>query len=310
MKSKLLIISALFLNIVACQGKFKSQPAADQTSELASTASVKADYTNEDQRIFEEYIQQFKTYHTENLNDIIIRTALFFKGRPYVAHTLEKDPETLVVNLRELDCTTFVETVLALSRTLKFYDIPTFENFCGELQKIRYRNGEIQDYTLRLHYFSDWIFENERKGIVKDVTKQLGGEPYLINVSFMSLHPDSYAQLKKYPDFVNIIAQKEKEISARDIYSIIPKDKIKSCEKGIENGDIVCFITDIKGLDISHIGFLYFEKGILTFIHASSQQQKVVVNPKPLTNYVSGIKSNKGIMVIRPVEFFDEKFGR
>ncbi|MDR2149021.1 MAG: DUF1460 domain-containing protein [Tannerella sp.] len=304
MKSKVLIISVLFLSIIACQGKTKPQAAVNQSAENQSTVLVKADFTDEDKRIFTEYIQQFKAYNTENLNNIIIRTALFFKDRPYVAHTLEKDPETLVVNLREFDCTTLVESVLALSRTLKYYPDPVFENFCGELQKIRYRNAEIQDYTSRLHYTSDWVFENERKGLVKDVTRQIGGEPYPVNVSFMSSHPDSYPQLEKYPDFVNAMAKKEKEISERKNYALIPKNKIKSSEKGIENGDIVCFVTDIKGLDISHVGFLYIEKGVLTFIHASSQQKKVIVNPESLIDYVSGIKSNKGIMTVRAVEFF------
>jgi hypothetical protein len=184
---------------------------------------------------------------------------------------------------------------------IKRHPVPVFENFCEELQKIRYRNGEIRDYTSRLHYFSDWIFENERRGIVKDITKNIGGEPYTVSVSFMSSHPESYRQLKEYPEYVPVIIRQEKEISGRTTCSIITKNKITLSEKGIKSGDIVCFVTDIKGLDISHAGFLYFDKGILTFIHASSQLKKVVVNPVSLIDYVSGIKSNKGIMVIRPV---------
>jgi hypothetical protein len=230
----------------------------------------------------------------------VLFRSLFFKDCPYVAHTLEKEPEQLVVNLRELDCTTFVETVLALSRTIKRYSNPAFENFCRELQKIRYRNGEIRDYTSRLHYFSDWIYENGQRGFVKDITESMGGEPYMVSVSFMSSHPESYRQLKGHPKFVNTIAKQEKEISRRKNYSIIPKEKIKSCEKGIKEGDIVCFVTDKEGLDISHIGFLFFQNRTLTFIHASSQYKKAVVGKKSLIDYVSDIKSNKGIMIVRP----------
>jgi hypothetical protein len=258
------------------------------------------DDTKDDVEIFKKYIRSVGAKKTASLNDLIIETALFFKDRPYVAHTLEKDPEQLVVNLRELDCTTFVETVLALSKTIKSYPDPKFENFCSELQKIRYRNGVIRNYTSRLHYFSDWLYENERGGNVKNVTKSVGGEPYTLSVSFMSSHPESYKSLKEHPEFVGIIAQQEKEISGRKTYSIIPKEKINTCKKGFKNGDIVCFVTNITGLDISHLGFVYFDKGVLTFIHASSQYKKVIINQKSLIDYVSGIKSNKGIMIARP----------
>ena len=47
---------------------------------------------------------------------LILHNALTYLGKPYVAHTLEiNDEEQLVVNLEEVDCTTFVEYVLAQS---------------------------------------------------------------------------------------------------------------------------------------------------------------------------------------------------
>jgi hypothetical protein len=275
------------------------QKQEENNSAVETAVAEKVDYTATDIEIFNKYIGSVGKKKSESLNNLIIETSLFFKDRPYVAHTLEKAPEQLVVNLRELDCTTFVETVLALSRTIKSYSNPAFEDFCRELQKIRYRNGEIRDYTSRLHYFSDWIYENERRGFVKDVTGSIGGEPHTVSVSFMSSHPESYEQLKKYPEFVNAIAKQEKKISQRKNYSMIPKEKIKSCEKEIKDGDIVCFITDIEGLDISHIGFLLFQNKTLTFIHASSQYKKVVIGEKSLISYISVIKNNKGVMIVR-----------
>jgi hypothetical protein len=266
---------------------------------VETTVSAKVDYTKADVEIFKKYIRTVGMKKTTSLNNLIIETALFFKDRPYVAHTLEKDPERLVVNLRELDCTTFVETVIALSKTIKLYPDPAFENFCGELQKIRYRNGVIKDYTSRIHYFSDWIYENERRGFVKDITKSIGGVPYSVSVSFMSSHPESYKQLKERPEFVNIIAKQEKEISGRKIYSMISKGKIETCKKGIKDGDIICLVTDIKGLDISHVGFAVLENGKLTFIHASSSSKKVIINKEPLIEYLTKIKNNVGIMVLR-----------
>ena len=249
--------------------------------------------------IFDSYIAYIETFKSDQISELIIKTAHFFLNKPYVASTLEIEPEGLVVNLREFDCTTFVETVLALSRTVKLYDKPTIENFCGQLLNIRYRRGSISDYTSRIHYFSDWIYENETREHVKDVTKEIGGDPYKLKLNFMSSHPDSYKQLKSNPGFVEIMRKKEAEISGRDDYSVITEALISSCGKDMRDGDIVCFVTDIEGLDVSHVGFIYND-GQLTFIHASTSAKKVIVNPQPLSVYIEKNKRNIGVMIARP----------
>ena len=250
--------------------------------------------------VFDSYIAYIDPLKSYQISELIIKTAYFFFNKPYVASTLEIEPEGLVVNLREFDCTTFVETVLALSRTVKLYEKPTIENFCGQLQNIRYRRGSISDYTSRIHYFSDWIYENETREHVKDVTKEIGGEPYKLKLNFMSSHPDSYKQLKSNPGFVEIIRKKESEISGRDDYSIISEDRIASCGKDMRDGDVVCFVTDIEGLDVSHVGFIHINNEQLTFIHASTTAKKVIVNPQPLSVYMEKNKRNIGVMIARP----------
>ena len=142
-------------------------------------------YTAEDKAIFQRYIDTMQPKRALPMGELMIQTALFFEGTPYVASTLEKEPEGLVVNLRELDCTTFMETVLALCRTLKGNQL-TFETYCDNLQYLRYRDGRITDYTDRLHYMTDWFYENERKGIVKDQAQAIGGAPLSLNLSFIS----------------------------------------------------------------------------------------------------------------------------
>ena len=256
--------------------------------------------SDEDRVVFDNYISYIKPFKSGEISELVIKTAQFFLDKPYVASTLEIEPERLVVNLREFDCTTFVETVLALSRTVKLYSQPTFKDFCGQLQNIRYRRGSINNYTDRMHYFSDWIYENETRGYVKDVTKDAGGEPYELKVSYMSTHPDSYKQLKSNPGYVEIMQKKESEISKRNVYSNIPKTKIATCGKTMKDGDIVCFVTDIEGLDISHVGFIYHNKGQLTFIHASSTAKEVIVNPQNLSVYMEKNRRNIGVMTVRP----------
>ena len=156
------------------------------------------EYTEEDRIIFERYVQAMNGKKQLALGELIIETARFFMETPYVAATLEREPEHLVVNLRELDCTTLVENVIALVRTIKG-TTPSFEMFCTQLQQIRYREHVINNYTDRLHYLTDWIYENSLKNLVRDETKAIGGQPYRLNLNFMSTHPDSYMQLKSNP---------------------------------------------------------------------------------------------------------------
>lgn len=261
--------------------------------------AVGVDYTEEDKVIFERYLATVKSQKDVPVQGLIIETALFFLGTPYVGATLEKEPERLVVNLREMDCSTFVENVISLVRTVKEGN-PSFESFCRNLQQLRYREGDIKDYMDRLHYTSDWIFENERKGLLKDVTKEVGGKPLSLSLSFMSTHPESYRQLKDNPDRIGKIKEKEREISARSYY-FIPEADIERLRGGMQNGDIVGFVTTINGLDLSHVGIVYWKGDQLTFIHASSSAvKKVIVNEDSLSSYVKRIKSNKGVMIIRP----------
>ena len=321
-----IFITGLFLSCVSCSGKgnkaqtehnhdtgalVDSDINAGTTSGTSvgngSEANLNVDFdlellycSDEDRVVFENYIAYIEPFKSGEMSELIIKTAHFFLNKPYVASTLELEPEGLVVNLREFDCTTFVETVLALSRVVKLYEKPVVEDFCGQLRNIRYRRGTVGDYTSRIHYFSDWIYENETRGHIRDVTKEIGGESYKLKLNFMSSHPDSYKQLKSHPGYVEIMRKKETEISDRNVYSYIPETHIVSCGKEMKNGDIVCFVTDIEGLDISHVGFIYHDKGQLTFIHASTTAKKVIVNPQALSVYIDKNKRNIGVMIARP----------
>ena len=221
---------------------------------------------------------------------------------PYAANTLEaNEEEQLVVNLRELDCTTFVENCLVLARAMQYPD-PDYDRFKHELRKIRYRNGVINGYTSRLHYTFDWIFNNIEKGIMDDITYALGGKKLKPNVFFMSQNPAKYPSLAGNPDEVQRIQAVEQKINARGNYYYIPKQEISHLQPMIKNGDIICFTTSIPGLDISHLAIAYRNKGQLAFIHASPTAKKVIINPEPLSDYCRTIKTNTGIMVLRPLQ--------
>lgn len=249
-----------------------------------------------------EILEKLFTQHSESqeipISELMIEVASFFTGSPYVAYTLEKEPEELVVNLREFDCTTFAESCLAISRCISSGQAD-FEHFLSELKEIRYHNGEIQSYTSRIHYFSDWIFTNDEKQIVKDLSREMGGTPFPGQINFMSTHPESYRQLAADAKLTAILAEQEKEISSRKMY-YIPENKIKDLESLLMEDDIIGLTTGIPGLDILHVGILVKKSGQIHLLHASSRAKKVIISKETLEEYLASNKNTTGIMVARP----------
>jgi hypothetical protein len=236
------------------------------------------------------------------IGDIIAEIGQSFLGTDYEAYGIEKDgDEQLVINLTGLDCTTFLENALIFSRLIK-KGKTSFEDYQDELTYVRYRDGKIKQYPSRLHYFSDWIFNNQQKGIIKDITEDIGGVPISFGPNFMSTHPDAYKHLKENPAFIPLIEDQEKEISSRTYY-YIPKEKIFTIEGKIHNGDLIAFTTNVKGLDIGHVGIAVKEEdGRIHLLHAPQVGSKVQITETPLSEYVMSIKKHSGIMVLRSVE--------
>ena len=189
-----------------------------------------------------------KNLSDKPINEIISEIGRSFLNTEYEAYTLEQEgKEQLVIHLTGLDCTTFIENTLALSRCIKKQKI-SFEDYKNELTFIRYRDGKIDGYPSRLHYFSDWIFNNSQKGILKDVTKEIGGQSIKFNVYFMSKNPDKYKKLTESPEFIPLIVKQEEAINKREYY-YIPKEKVGKLENKIHDGDLIAITTNLKGLD-------------------------------------------------------------
>ena len=228
----------------------------------------------------------------------IVSVGKTFVGSPYVAQTLEiRDKESLIINLREFDCTTYVENVMAFS-LLVSKEEESINAFTSVLRNIRYRDGELTGYPSRLHYFTDWISDNQKKGLVRDITLEIGGEEIEKEINFMSTHRDSYPMLKS-DSSLEQIESTELELSRHKL-KYIPREKIADVEHLIQDGDIIALATSIKGLDVTHTGFAIRVNGDrIHLLHASSSG-KVEVSEKPLADYLLGIKSNIGIVVVRP----------
>ena len=261
--------------------------------------SQNIDYQPQDNIIFEKYVKYIEPYQSKSNELILQKTAEFFLEKPYVGGTLDKnDTEKLVINLREFDCVTFVETVIALANTTASKEL-SFENFASQLQKVRYRNETISGYDSRLHYTSDWAYNNQKKGVLTSVAEQLGGVKETKNIDFMSSHRSAYNALKTDDIMLRKIQTIETEINGRSGFYYLPKNKIASKAAEIPHMAMIGFATSIKGLDITHTGFAYKKNGKLTFIHASSGKNKVIVDEKSLSDYCYSQKTCTGIMIMK-----------
>lgn len=261
-------------------------------------------YNNKDTEICKSKFKLAEDKHLKSkpIGDVIISIGESFIGTDYKASTLEKEgTEKLVINLTGLDCTTFIENVLAFARLIK-KDSTNFGNFLKELTFIRYRKGVINSYTSRLNYFSDWIIDNVNKKVIKDVTENLGGVPVRFHLDYMTSHPSQYLQLRENPLFIPVIKVQEDSINARNFY-YIPKNKVSSVETKLKNGDLVAFTTSVKGLDIGHVGIAFKDwDGRIHLLHAPQPGTKVQITQYPLSDYILNLKKDTGIIVLRALE--------
>jgi len=252
-----------------------------------------------DKKAFENKIIEVDGLLEDDFGKTMVAVGKTFIGIPYVAKTLEiGKTESLVVNLHGLDCTTYVENVLAFSLLLRD-EKSDFDSFVEQLETIRYKDGKLDGYGSRLHYFTEWIRNNEQKGLLIDLTTQVGGVEIKKDINFMGTHRELYPFLKEDQNFKKILAT-EKEL-AKETFCYLPQDQIVANEHLIQTGDIIALATAISGLDLTHTGIATREKdGRIHLLHASTGSMEVEVSKLPLADYLKGIKKNIGILVARP----------
>ncbi len=236
----------------------------------------------------------------QSMNEIVAAIGRSFLDAPYKAHTLEGNTtEKLVVNLKEFDCVTFVEGTLALARCVKMHKM-TFEEFKRQLQFIRYRDGVIEGYASRLHYFSDWIDNNVQKGVLKNMAPELQGVPYEKRIHFMTTNRGSYTQLASDEVF-DAIRGVETELNLRR-RTYIPKSNLANVRDDILDGDIIGITTAIEGLDITHTGFALRFMNYQRFLHAPLSGQNIQITKRTIVDYLGQDEKRTGIMVARPLD--------
>lgn len=222
-----------------------------------------------------------------------------FIGTPYVAGTLEGTPEALTVNVDQMDCTTFVETVLAMAVTVGERR-SSWRDFLYNLENMRYRQGTLDGYASRLHYISDWIVDNSHRGNIDDVTDRIAESSYQVKtLDYMSSHRDDYPALADDSEFERIKSVEVGYRSHRFPYLKPSKLLSKDVVAKLRDGDVVAFTTKVPGLDVSHVGFIVMKDGVPYLLHASSREGKVVVDPLSLADYLHRNRNITGARILR-----------
>ncbi len=246
---------------------------------------------------------------TTPLGRSAVRIGELAVGTPYEAFTLEAylraggspvRTEPLTATLTRFDCVSLVEACLAVARSADPSMRPTPARFTAELERMRYRGGIRRGYTSRLHYFSEWIRDGERRGLLRDQGASLGAVEDARPLRFMSEHRESYPALAD-DSVLAEIATIERQLDAAP-RRVIPTAHILEVAPRIQTGDILGFATAIPGLDVTHAAFAYRdEQDVLRVLHAPLSGGAVEVTAATLPEYVAAIRRSTGILVARPL---------
>lgn len=266
-------------------------------------------WSDDDWGVFEEKVRWAAEQRLDTLPMGSAMAALgrTFVGTPYVPHTLEVEgPERLVIDFQGLDCVTFVENVLAMTRFVRGGGAARLADraraeaaYEALLREIRYRGGRIAGYPSRLHYFSEWIADHDARGLVTDITAELGGVPDPEPIDFMSTHPDAYRQLADSASLAAVRAV-ERALAARG-RRYVPEDRIAAVAHRIRDGDIIAATSTVEGLDVAHTGLAVRVDGALHLLHAPLVGDAVEISELPLADRILALEGQDGIMVARPL---------
>ena len=267
----------------------------------ANPRSIRHHCSNDTTEISELLRRGFESGIT-NPNKLVSQYARWLLDKPYVAHTLEGDEEMLTINIDELDCTTFVETLYALARTTlnKRY---SWRDYAHNLENVRYRGGEMKGYASRLHYISDWIIDNNHRGNLREVTHDMSGVKYNVkSINFMSKHRDLYPALSDDATYQSIRNVERGYTNHRFPFLKMEWTNMKKLLKDLQEGDIIGIVTKIEGLDIQHMGVVVMVNDEPYLLDASSAGKKVQIEKENLIEYMRHSKNAIGVRVFRMAE--------
>ena len=302
---KIIFLMAFFL--MACvhhQATQHEAQAATTTTPATTSASTTTSVTrmrfhcDSDTIVINQLLAKGRDSGLSDANALVEFYARQLLGTPYVAHTLEGDEEMLTINIHQLDCLTFIETLYSLTRST-LNQRYSWRDFAANIENVRYRGGEMGDYSTRIHYISEWIIDNHVRGNLVEITPDLPHADYMVkNIDYMTHHTDSYRQLKNDTAMVEKIRKHELR-NHRFPYLKRSWLNDKAVKAALRSGDFITLVTKIEGLDVSHNGIIIVDKGEPYLLDASMSGGKVMLESKPLFKYLERSKTNIGVRVFR-----------
>jgi hypothetical protein len=310
MPRSVLLLACCALLIAACGKGSEDAPAGEQRAAATSVTTPADDQPDafapvdeETRRTHAELMAQAReqNLHERPIGELVQYFGEQLLGKPYVEHMLDQaDDEELVISLAGFDCVLYIEVALALAQAVRAqeYDL---EAFASRVENVRYRGGERTDYCSRLHYFTDWLYDNDRRGNLRLITADLAAaRPFEKRIDFMTEHREAYRQLATDDQMLACIGEVQDELKTRSL-TFVPQDRIAEVYDQLEAGDILAFTTTVNGLDAAHTGIVYkYPDGRTGMIHASTTGQ--VRQERDLATYVRGVRIQNGLMAGRPLD--------
>lgn len=313
--------SALPAPLVACAESGRETGDAGAIDEEVLPEPAYPTPTAEDSRRLIDWVRALReegfTLDAPPVGEAAARVGELAIGTPYEPYTLEAylraggspmRTEPLTLNLDRFDCVSLVESCLAIARVARS-GMPTadasspalWNAFAREMERMRYRDAERKGYASRLHYFSEWLGDNERRGLVRDLGRELGGVADTRPLRFMTSNADAYPALEN-PEAVEAIARIERTLDEVPRW-VVPTDRIAGVADRMQTGDILAFATSIEGLDVTHAAFAYrTDDGVLRVLHAPLSGGVVEITDSTVPQYVGAIRRATGILVARPLQ--------
>lgn len=238
---------------------------------------------------------------SETFGHYLARAARVQHGVGYGVPAEAPGAETLQINLDAFECVSFIESSIAVARC-GFSGEPDELCFTEDLEASRYRGGALGDYASRLHYFVDWIGDNEARGRIENLTTSLGGTPvqkdfYLITRREL---PKAAIDQEAIDAVTETLLATEQRLSSTS-HDVLGRESAPDALRALEDGDLVAFVRERPGLLVHHAGFVYWANGTPRLLHASSYHQRVVITESDLTDYLLRRPERKGVIVARPL---------
>lgn len=234
----------------------------------------------------------------ESFGALTVRVAEAALGRPYADPPATGAPEVVNLNVDAFECVSFVESSLAMARCV-WQQTPTSTCFSQEIVTIRYRDGRIDGFPSRLHYFEDWLGDNARRGHMHLLAGQLGGETMMRHTAYMTDHSALFPALKD-AEVLRRIQAMERHLSNQP-QVIVMREMVGAIEPRLMDGDIIAVTTRRSNILVRHTGLVQLAPDrTVHLLHASSAHHKVTRTKETLAEYINRRPEREGIMVARP----------